>query len=69
MFSQLAERPRLARLAHRKLDHAVLDTYGQPRELGDEEQLARLLVLNLERASLQGSSPSQGASVGISQAN
>jgi len=36
--------------AHRTLDHAVLDAYGWPRDLGDEEILGRLLALNLERA-------------------
>ncbi len=37
-------------LAHRKLDQAVLDAYGWPHELGDDQILARLLALNLERA-------------------
>jgi len=36
--------------AHRTLDHAVLDAYGWPRDLSDEEILGRLLALNLERA-------------------
>jgi hypothetical protein len=29
----------------------VLDVYGWPHELGDEEILARLLALNQERAA------------------
>jgi hypothetical protein len=37
-------------LAHRKLDVAVLDAYGWPHDLSDEEILERLLALNLERA-------------------
>lgn len=37
-------------LAYRKLDEAVLDAYGRPHVLSDEDILARLLVLNLERA-------------------
>jgi hypothetical protein len=28
----------------------VLDAYGWPHDLGDEQLLARLLALNLERA-------------------
>jgi len=37
-------------LAHRRLDDAVLDAYGWPHDLGDEEILGRILALNLERA-------------------
>ena len=37
-------------LAHKQLDHAILDAYGWPHELSDEEILERLLALNLERA-------------------
>ncbi|HHY58271.1 MAG TPA: hypothetical protein GYA08_22865 [Chloroflexi bacterium] len=36
--------------AHQRLDAAVLDAYGWPHDLSDEELLARLLALNLERA-------------------
>jgi hypothetical protein len=39
--------------AHRQLDAAVLHAYGWPRDLSDEEILARLLALNLERAAGQ----------------
>ena len=47
-------RPTWLDLAHRKLDAAVLDAYGWPRDVSDEEILARLLVLNLERAATDG---------------
>jgi len=47
------ERPTWLDLAHCTLDHAVLDAYGWPHDLGDEELLARLLALNLERAGTQ----------------
>jgi hypothetical protein len=36
---------------HRALDAAVLDAYGWPADIGDEELLTRLLALNLERAA------------------
>ncbi len=49
------KRPAWLDLAHRKLDEAVLDAYGWPHDLSDEEILERLLALNLERAA---SSPS-----------
>ncbi len=45
------ERPTWLNLAHRKLDQAVLDAYGWPRDLSDAEILVRLLALNLERAA------------------
>lgn len=38
---------------HTALDHAVLTAYGWPTNLTDEEILARLLALNLERAGAQ----------------
>ncbi len=44
------ERPTWLDLAHRKLDAAVLDCYGWPRDLNDDDILGRLLALNLERA-------------------
>ncbi|MDP9316554.1 MAG: class I SAM-dependent DNA methyltransferase, partial [Chloroflexota bacterium] len=37
--------------AHAALDRAVLDAYGWPHDLSDDEILARLLALNGERAS------------------
>jgi hypothetical protein len=48
------ERPTWLRMAHEKLDRAVLDAYGWPHDLTDEEILERLLALNLERAAAQG---------------
>ena len=36
--------------AHTRLDHAVLDAYGWPHNLDNEEILEHLLALNLERA-------------------
>jgi len=38
--------------AHRQLDVAVLDAYGWPHDLSDDEILARLLTLNLDRCTL-----------------
>jgi hypothetical protein len=43
-------RPTWLALAHEALDKAVFDAYGWPHDLVDEEILARLLALNLERA-------------------
>jgi len=46
-------RPTWLELAHQKLDKAVLAAYGWEEEINDEEILARLLALNLERAARQ----------------
>jgi hypothetical protein len=43
--------------AHRALDDAVAAAYGWPHDLTDDEILARLLALNLERAAKQGAAP------------
>jgi len=43
--------------AHRRLDAAVFDAYGWPHDLSDDDILARLLALNLERAAGQGEVP------------
>ncbi|PDW01946.1 class I SAM-dependent DNA methyltransferase [Candidatus Viridilinea mediisalina] len=43
------QRPAWLTNAHRDLDAAVLAAYGWPSDLSDEELLARLLALNLER--------------------
>jgi hypothetical protein len=43
-----------SRLAHRLFPVAVLDAEGWPHDLADDEILARLLALNLERAAAQG---------------
>ncbi len=44
------ELPAWLATAHAKLDEAVFAAYGWPPDLPDEETLARLLALNLERA-------------------
>ena len=44
------QRPDWLDAAHGRLDAAVLAAYGWPEGLADEEILARLLALNLERA-------------------
>jgi SAM-dependent methyltransferase len=43
------QRPTWLDQAHKKLDAAVLDAYGWPHALSNEEILGRLLALNLER--------------------
>lgn len=45
------ERPSWLALAHDRLDRAVLDAYGWPGDIGADDLLARLLALNLDRAS------------------
>jgi type II restriction/modification system DNA methylase subunit YeeA len=47
------ERPAWLDNAHRDLDAAVAAAYGWPAEIAEEEALARLLALNLERAAAQ----------------
>jgi len=44
------KRPDWLDLAHTRLDAAVFDAYGWLHDLSDDEILARLLALNLERA-------------------
>jgi hypothetical protein len=44
------ERPTSLDLAHRQLDEAVFAAYGWNPSMSDEEILAALLELNLERA-------------------
>lgn len=44
------QRPTWLDLAHKKLDAVVFDAYGWPADLSDDDLLARLLALNLERA-------------------
>ena len=55
------QRPAWLDLAHQKLDRAVLDAYGWPHDLTDEQILERLLALNLERAAVQGVAPALSA--------
>ena len=45
------QRPPWLAEAHRQLDMAVFAAYGWPDTIGDDEILARLLALNLERAA------------------
>jgi len=45
------QRPTWLDMAHRTLDQVVLDAYGWPHDLTDEQILERLLTLNLARAS------------------
>jgi hypothetical protein len=45
------ERPTWLDLAHKRLDEAVFAAYGWPTDLTDDDLLARLLALNLERSS------------------
>lgn len=44
------ERPTWLDVAHRKLDAAVFAAYGWDAGMSDDELLAKLLALNLERA-------------------
>ena len=44
------QRPTWLDVAHRKLDEAVFAAYGWNAGMSDEELLAALLALNLERA-------------------
>jgi hypothetical protein len=44
------ERPTWLDLAHKRLDEAVLAAYGWDPGISDEEILAKLLELNLQRA-------------------
>jgi type II restriction/modification system DNA methylase subunit YeeA len=45
------ERPAWLDNAHRDLDAAVAAAYGSPADIAEEDALARLLALNLERAA------------------
>ena len=45
------ERPQWLADAHRDLDAAVAAAYGWPADISEEEALAKLLELNLARAS------------------
>ena len=48
------ERPTWLDLAHKKLDEAILDAYGWPHDITDNQILERLLALNLNRAGKEG---------------
>jgi len=45
------QRPAWLDLAHKKLDEAVLAAYGWEKGISDDDLLAKLLALNLERAA------------------
>ena len=47
------QRPTWLDFAHKKLDETVLDAYNWPHDLTNDEILERLLILNLNRASVQ----------------
>lgn len=47
------QRPQWLADAHRDLDAAVAAAYGWPADISEEDALAKLLALNLERASVQ----------------
>lgn len=47
------DRPTWLDLAHQRLDQAVLDAYGWPHDLADEDILEHLLALNLGRTAKQ----------------
>jgi hypothetical protein len=47
------ERPAWLRQAHERLDLAVLDAYGFPTDLSDDDLLGRLLELNLSREAVE----------------
>jgi type II restriction/modification system DNA methylase subunit YeeA len=49
------ERPAWLVNAHKRLDEAVFAAYGWPANLSDDELLAKLLALNLERANQSAS--------------
>ena len=46
------QRPAWLGNAHKALDRAVLDAYGWPHDLADDDLLARLLALNAERVGI-----------------
>lgn len=50
------QRPTWLANAHATLDTAVLDAYGWPADLPDDQILERLLALNLERAAAESAS-------------
>ena len=48
------QRPTWLAQVHQKLDEAVFAAYGWDPDISDEELLAKLLELNLERAGVEG---------------
>ncbi len=55
------ERPTWLDLIHKRLDAAVFAAYGWPANLSDDDLLAKLLALNLERAAAQADAPTAPA--------
>ena len=51
------KRPTWLDLAHKALDEAVFDAYGWDPSMTDEQILAALLKLNLERSASSGAAP------------
>jgi hypothetical protein len=51
------QRPQWLLDADRDLDAAVAAAYGWPADISEEDALAKLLELNLSRASAEKSSP------------
>jgi hypothetical protein len=47
------QRPAWLDIAHRRLDEAVLAAYGWSPDISDDDLLAKLLELNLQRAAAQ----------------
>ena len=61
--------PHVAPNGSTRLQDAVLDAYGWPHDLANDEILARLLALNLERAAMQeGALAAEGQQLGIEEA-
>ena len=54
------ERPTWLQLAHEKLDKAVLEAYGWPHDISDDEILARLLAENLGREAVESKADRAG---------
>jgi len=52
-LTNLNQRPTWLDLAHQKLDAAVFAAYGWPASLSDDELLAKLLALNLDRSEAE----------------
>ncbi len=55
------ERPTWLDLAHKNLDAAVFAAYGWDPSMTDEQILAALLKLNLERSAASNTTPSSPA--------
>jgi type II restriction/modification system DNA methylase subunit YeeA len=51
------QRPQWLQDAHRTLDEAVLNAYGWPADISNDELLQRLLALNHARAAAKGPAP------------